>query len=115
MEANRALAPSEANRIAGDFDRMQRHAGEAARLLRALGNEHRLMVLCSLVTEERSVSELLECVPLSQSALSQHLAVLRQDGLVVARREGQSVYYRLGGDKAPRVIHLLHELYCSER
>lgn len=115
METGHALAPAEADRIAADFERMQQHAAEAARLLRALSNEHRLMVLCTLVGGECSVSDLLARIPLSQSALSQHLAVLRQDGLVATRRDGQSICYRLCGDKAPRLIHLLHELYCPDQ
>lgn len=91
---------------------MADHAEDAARLLRALANPHRLMVLCALSEGELSVSELNARVPLSQSALSQHLAVLRADGLVATRREAQAIYYRLSPGPAPAIIRTLHGLYC---
>lgn len=93
---------------------MKENAGNAARLMRALGNESRLLILCYLDGRELSVSELNSCLDLSQSALSQHLAVLRNDGLVKTRRESQTIYYSLSGDTAKRIIHTLHETYCSE-
>ena len=93
-------------------DRMRAHAGEAAELMRALANENRLMILCLLAEGELSVGELNQRVDLSQSALSQHLAVLREDGLVTTRRERQSIRYSLAGDRAKRLIGLLHEMYC---
>ncbi|MBX6419723.1 MAG: helix-turn-helix transcriptional regulator [Nevskia sp.] len=92
---------------------MERHAGEAARLLRALSNPHRLQVLCALVGGEQSVGALNRRVPLSQSALSQHLAVLRAEGLVATRRDGQAVYYSLPAGAALHVIRALHEVYCG--
>ncbi|MDY6942998.1 MAG: metalloregulator ArsR/SmtB family transcription factor [Pseudomonadota bacterium] len=92
---------------------MQTHAGQAARLLKALSNEHRLMILCNLLGAELSVGALLQRVPLSQSALSQHLAVLRTDGLVKTRRESQTIYYSLKGNQATRVLELLHDMYCA--
>lgn len=95
-------------------DLMQEHAADAARLMNALGNESRLMVLCMLADKERSVGELNEVVPLSQSALSQQLARLRQQGLVKTRRESQTIYYSLVDGPAHRVIHLLHDLYCGD-
>lgn len=92
---------------------MQEHAADAARLMNALGNESRLMILCLLSDKERSVGELNEVVPLSQSALSQQLARLRQQGLVKTRRESQTIYYSLVDGPANQVIHLLHDLYCG--
>jgi DNA-binding transcriptional ArsR family regulator len=92
---------------------MRTHAGSAARLLKALANESRLMVLCLLVEQERSVSELNSLLPLSQSALSQHLAVLRGDGLVTTRREAQNIYYRLAPSPARQIITTLHDVYCG--
>lgn len=92
---------------------MQEHATEAANLMKALGNESRLMILCLLSDGERSVSELNEIIPLSQSALSQQLARLRQQGLVKTRRESQTIYYSLVGGPADRVIRLLNDIYCS--
>lgn len=92
---------------------MQEHAADAASLMKALGNESRLMILCLLTEGERSVSDLNEIIPLSQSALSQQLARLRQQGLVKTRRESQTIYYALANGPADRVIHLLHEIYCT--
>ncbi len=92
---------------------MREHAADAAGLMKALGNESRLMILCLLAESERSVSELNEIVPLSQSALSQQLARLRQQGLVKTRRESQSIFYSLSEGPADRVIHVLHDIYCG--
>lgn len=92
---------------------MRRHASDAARLLRALANEKRLMLLCLLVEGERSVGELNARVDLSQSALSQHLAVLREDGLVTTRREAQTIYYSVADGPAHQVIQTLHAIYCG--
>ncbi len=97
--------------IAG-LDDVQQHAQSAAALLKALANENRLMILCTLMGGEMSVGELNEQVPLSQSALSQHLASLREAGLVSTRKEAQTVYYRLQGDEATKVIAVLQSIYC---
>ncbi len=96
-----------------DLKKMAKHADEATQLLKALSNRSRLLVLCILSEGELSVGELHERVPLSQSALSQHLATLRREKLVTTRRESQMIYYSLRNDKAARVIALLHELYCG--
>lgn len=96
-----------------DPEAMRTHASEAARLLRALANDKRLMLLCLLVEGERSVGELNAKVDLSQSALSQHLAVLRSDGLVTTRREAQTIYYALADGPAQRIIETLHGIYCG--
>lgn len=72
------------------------------------------MILCILGADEMSVGDLNEHIPLSQSALSQHLANLRRAGLVSTRKESQTVYYRLEGDKALRVIEVLQSIYCPE-
>ena len=92
---------------------MRDHAADAAGLMKALGNESRLMILCMLTEGERSVSDLNEIIPLSQSALSQQLARLRQQGLVKTRRESQTIFYSLAEGPADRVIHLLHDIYCG--
>lgn len=92
---------------------MREHAADATRLLKALANEKRLMLLCLLVEGERSVGELNARVELSQSALSQHLAVLRQDGLVTTRREAQTIYYAVAPGPAQQVIATLHDVYCG--
>lgn len=92
---------------------MRDHAADAAGLMKALGNESRLMILCMLTEGERSVSDMNEIIPLSQSALSQQLARLRQQGLVKTRRESQAIFYSLANSPADRVIHLLHDIYCG--
>ena len=92
---------------------MREHADDATRLLKALSNSSRLMVLCSLAQGELTVGQLNERVPLSQSALSQHLAVLRRDDLVRTRRSAQTIYYRLAEGPAGRLIETLHEIFCG--
>ena len=98
-----------------DFTRMsleqfQSNAGEASRLLKALSNESRLMILCQIGEGECQVGDLK--LGLSQSALSQHLARLRDDGLVTSRREGTAVFYRISDLSALKVIATLAEIYC---
>ena len=90
-----------------DPEAMRAHAGDAARLLRALANDKRLMLLCLLFGGERSVGELNARVDLSQSALSQHLAVLREEGIVATRREAQTVRYRIADPAAVKVVACL--------
>ena len=90
------------------------NAEEAERFLRALANRNRLMVLCSLVPGELSVSALQERVPLSQSALSQHLAVLRNQGLVETRREAQTIHYRIADPRVRRLKPLLCEVLAGD-
>lgn len=96
-----------------DVTEMAEHASDAAGLMKALGNESRLMILCMLADGERSVGELNDMIPLSQSALSQQLARLRQQHIVETRRESQTIYYRLAPGPADRVINLLHDIYCG--
>ena len=96
-----------------DITDFQARAGDAAKLLRALGNERRLMILCQLSEGERSVGELLPAVGLSQSALSQHLAVLREEGLVATRREGTSIFYRIADPAALKVIAVLIDCWSK--
>lgn len=95
-----------------DLGRFEASAAEAAKLLRALANERRLMILCQLGDRERSVGELQPLVGLSQSALSQHLAVLREEGVVATRREGQTVWYRIADPAAVKVVATLAEIFC---
>ena len=88
------------------------HAALAANLLKDLGNVNRLMICCVLVEGELSVGELNEKIPLSQSALSQHLARLRKSGLLAMRKESQMVHYRLANKDALKVIATLKSIYC---
>lgn len=94
------------------LDRFEAAAGEAAGLMRALSNEKRLMILCQLGGTELSVGQLLPLVGLSQSALSQHLARLREDALVATRREGTTIFYRIADPAVLKVIAVLAEIYC---
>lgn len=98
-----------------DLARFQDSASRAATLLRLLGNERRLMILCQLVDGERTVGALLPGVGLSQSALSQHLALLRAEGIVATRRTGQAVHYRLSDPAAARIIATLSDLFCPDQ
>ncbi len=91
---------------------MEQNAREAAALLKALAHESRLMILCNLIDAEKTVTQLNQTVPLSQSALSQHLAKLRHQGLVTVRKEAQMVYYRLKSDKVARLLSTLYDIYC---
>ncbi len=90
-------------------------AGRAAALLRTLSNEKRLMILCQLGAGELSVGELQEPLGLSQSALSQHLAVLREAGTVATRRKAQTIYYRVADPGAVEIIATLARLYCPDK
>ncbi len=98
-----------------DAKQLTAKAAEAARLLAALANESRLMILCELVDGERSVGTLVEAVGLTQSALSQHLAKLRAAGIVATRRDAQTIYYRLASEAAGSVMTTLAEIYCRRR
>lgn len=97
-----------------DINALKGNAQQASILLKAMSNPHRLMVLCLISEQERSVGELETIVGLSQSALSQHLARLRRDDLVQTRREAQTIYYSLKGENAITMIETLHSLYCDD-
>ncbi len=92
-----------------------KQAGEAAQLLKLLGNEKRLLILCFLaVRGEMTVGEIVEVVQLSQSALSQHLAKMRADGLVTFRRNSQTLHYRVADQRALRLLQVLKDIYCGD-
>ena len=96
------------------LDSLHRQAGEVARVLRALSNERRLMILCKLVElGEAKVTSLAEAVGLSQSALSQHLAKMRDEGIVTFRRESQTLWYRIADARIEQLFATLHELFCT--
>lgn len=92
----------------------QASAAAGAKLLRTLGNERRLMILCQLTEGERSVGQLQPGLGLSQSALSQHLAVLREDGIVATRREGHVIWYWIADPAAIKVLTTLAEICCNK-
>ena len=92
---------------------LQEHATEAATLLKGLANEQRLQVLCCLLNGAQSVGEINEQISLSQSALSQHLSVLRNSGLVTTRRESQTIHYSLAPGPALKIMKVLYDTYCA--
>ncbi len=92
---------------------MRASAEQASELLKSLANPHRLMILCQLVEGERSVGELAAFLGLRGSTVSQHLALLRREGLVAARREAQTIWYGISSQSARRVLEILFELYCA--
>lgn len=97
-----------------DLELMQENAQEASSLLKTLSNSSRLLVLCALVTREHTVGELEELTGLSQSAISQHLARLREAGLVATRRDAQRIFYSLTRPEVRAVLETLHGIYCPE-
>ena len=88
-------------------------ASHAVELLKAMANQWRLMILCQLAEGEKTVSELQTALGLSQSALSQHLAILRRERIVRARKHAQSVSYSLSGEDATKVMETLHDVFCG--
>lgn len=98
-----------------DLSEIRANALRAANLLKSMGNPARLMVLCQLTVGEKSVGELERAVPMSQSALSQHLALLRMRKLVKTRRAGQSIYYSLSGVEASAILATLYDLFCAKQ
>jgi ArsR family transcriptional regulator, virulence genes transcriptional regulator len=111
MPQVRLRRPSASQKSAmADFERK---AAEAVVLLKLLANENRLLILCRLaIAGEMSVGDLADAVDLSQSALSQHLAKMREDGLLATRREAQTVFYRIMDPNAARLLALLKNIYC---
>jgi len=96
-----------------DLQKLEENTEKAAALLKSMSHPSRLMVLCCLMIGESSVGELNQNIPLSQSALSQHLAGLRQAGLVDTRREGQVIYYHLKSRAVTEIIEVLYQIYCT--
>ena len=98
-----------------NLEQMQGNAQAASALLKAMSNQTRLMILCQLLHGERTAGELDTLTSLSQSALSQHLAVLRDHGLVHTRRESQNIYYAIEGDRAKAIIEVLYRIFNCEK
>ena len=94
-------------------DQMRQSAGAAEEMLKALANRHRLMILCHLIEGERPVGELAQFLDLRDSTVSQHLALLRKDGLVAARREGQTIWYALASEPVRKLVETLYDIYCG--
>ncbi len=96
-----------------DTDVMESAADRASGLLKALSNRHRLLIICQLIEGERSVGELAAYLDLRDSTVSQHLALLRKDGMVSARREAQTIYYSIDSEPAREVLKTLYQVYCA--
>ncbi len=96
-----------------DLTQMQDSAAEAEELLKAMANRHRLIILCQLIDQERSVGELAGILDLRDANVSQHLALLRKDGLVTTRREGQTIWYSIASEPARKLIETLYQVFCS--
>lgn len=97
------------------IQQLAQQSAQAAELLRALANEQRLLILCHLsAAGELSVSALGDRMSLSQSALSQHLARLRDEGIVAFRRDAQTLFYRVADERAARLLSVLHDIYCPD-
>ncbi len=97
------------------LEQMKQQASNASRLMKALANERRLLILCNLIEGELSVKQLTERLQLSQSALSQHLAILREDELVQTRRQSQTIFYSITAGPATVMMDTLHRIYCGTR
>lgn len=97
-----------------DFAALQKNAVRATALLKSMSNEWRLLIMCRLAEGELSVGELGRLIGMSQSALSQHLAILRRERLVKTRRVAQSVFYSLDSYEAQRIMETLYDLYCRD-
>ncbi|HET6183294.1 MAG TPA: metalloregulator ArsR/SmtB family transcription factor [Acetobacteraceae bacterium] len=102
-----------ANGLAIDVEAMRGAAGKASELLKSLANPHRLLILCQLAEGERSVGELADFLSVRDTAVSQHLALLRKDGLVSGRRDGQTIFYSLADTPARAVLETLFRIYCG--
>ena len=98
-----------------DFEKLQENAAGAGKLLKALGNSDRLLLLCQLVEGEMNVGELEQRLGIVQPTLSQQLGVLRREGLVDTRRDGRQIFYSISSPQALAIIETLHGLYCIDR
>ena len=97
-----------------EFNVVVEKAKSASNFLKAISHEGRLMILCHLVSGEKSVTELEDLISARQAAVSQQLSRLRLEGLVVPRRDGKTIYYRLADDKPKRILEVIYDLFCQE-
>lgn len=95
-------------------DTLHRHAEEAVTLLKAVASPNRLLLLCQLVDGERAVGQLADDLGLAQSVVSQHLSLLRREGVVTGRREGQSILYRIADERTRALMSALADLFCVD-
>ncbi|HEY7643861.1 MAG TPA: metalloregulator ArsR/SmtB family transcription factor [Hyphomicrobiales bacterium] len=92
---------------------MEAAADRASELLKALSNRHRLLIICQLIDGERSVGDLVGFLGIRDSTVSQHLAILRRDGLIAARRDGQTIYYSISSTPARELLKTLYKVFCG--
>ena len=97
-----------------ELDKLLDNAATASNFLKAISHEGRLMILCHLVSGEKSVTELEDLLSARQAAVSQQLSRLRLEGLVIPRREGKAIYYRLADDRPRRILEVVYDLFCAE-
>ena len=96
-----------------NLEKLQSKASEAEALLKAMANQARLMILCELLDGERTVTELHQAMGLAMSAVSQHLAKLREEGIVANRRESQTIYYSLSSEAVEKMLAVLYDIFCA--
>ncbi len=109
-----ALPQFNADMAEEELDQMVDNATTASNFLKAISHEGRLMILCHLVSGEKSVTELEELLAARQAAVSQQLSRLRLEGLVIPRREGKAIYYRLADERPRRILEVVYELFCEK-
>ena len=109
-----ALPVFHENMLESDMEKMESNATRASNFLKAIGHEGRMMILCHLVTGEKSVTELEDLLSARQAAVSQQLSRLRLEGLITPRREGKSIYYRLTDDRSKQIMEVVYELVCRD-
>lgn len=114
-EAGARAAAPDGKKANPDLQALAKQASAAARMLKLIGNERRLLILCFLAANgEMRAGDLTDMVGLSQSALSQHLAKMRADGLVTFRRESQTLHYRISDPRAALILKSLKDVYCGD-
>ncbi|MCL3880828.1 metalloregulator ArsR/SmtB family transcription factor [Marivita sp. GX14005] len=109
-----ALPQLSPNMKPDDLDRIADKATTASNFLKAISHEGRLMILCHLVSGEKTVTELEELLSARQAAVSQQLSRLRLEGLVIPRRDGKTIYYRLADDRPRKMLECVYELFCQD-
>lgn len=97
-----------------DPNAMRSAADEASALLKAMSNRHRMLILCQLIDGEKSVGQLAEFLGIRDATASQHLALLRRDRIISARRDGQTIWYRISSQPALEVMRVLYDVYCAQ-
>ena len=101
------------NMCAKDLDKMASNAVQASNFLKAISHEGRLMILCHLASGEKSVTELEELLSARQAAVSQQLSRLRLEGLVIPRRDGKTIFYRLADERPKQIMEVVYDLFCA--